>query len=274
MRNDHFRMEQLSEGIFEITPAGSIRKIRDLKLLHELKGPSLVGLDPVLIDTGKACILLDAGLGIGLDSLETDHETSNILTNLEIFGYKPEDITDVILTHLHYDHVAGLSFTGTDNQVTATLPNARIHVQKAEWEAALDSIQNHQATQGIGYEPDDLYRLAAEDRFVFLEKENQEILPGITIIRTGGHSAGHQVVRIRQGPQTSYFCGDLIPSEHFLQPFAIGKSDIEPIKARKARTLLIQQACREKATLLFYHSVYNKTGTVVRDKHHRFIFKK
>ncbi len=269
-----FRLEQLSEGIFEVSQAGSIRKIRDLGKDTASDSVTRVGLDPVLIDTGNTAILLDAGLGMGLDNKEPEPETSNIVTNLEIFGYHPKDIGAVILSHLHYDHAAGLSYTNKADRICATLPNAKIYVQKMEWEAALQSLESRPEVQGMGYEPDDLYRLVADGRLVLLDKELQEILKGITVIRTGGHTPGHQIVRIRQNGQTVYYCGDLIPNELHLNRFVATKIDTDFIKARKARVLLMQQAWHDKATLLFYHSMHVKAGMLVRDKNRGFVLKK
>ncbi len=269
-----FRLEQLSEGIFEVSQAGSIHKIRDLGKERASESVTRVGLDPVLIDTGSKVILLDAGLGMGLDNKEPEPDTSNIVTNLDIFGYHPKDISAVILSHLHYDHVAGLSYTNKTDRITATLPNAKIYVQKIEWEAALHSLESRPEVQGMGYEPDDLYRLVADGRIVFLEKELQEISKGITVIRTAGHTPGHQIVRIRRSGQTAYYCGDLIPNELYLNRFVSTKIDTDYIKARKARVLLMQQAWRDKATLLFYHSMYVKAGMLVRDKNRGFVLKK
>ncbi|MEX0681470.1 MAG: N-acyl homoserine lactonase family protein [Balneolales bacterium] len=274
MEIGNYRIEQLSEGIFEVGSGGSILKVENHhKEKSPLESAARVGLDPVLIDTGNTCVLLDAGLGMGLDQKESGREASNILTNLEIFGYRPSDIQHVILSHLHYDHAAGLSLTNSTGQISATLPNAKIHVQKSEWEAALQSLETPAETLGMGYEPDDLYRLIAEERFVFLEQERMEIIKGITVIRTGGHTPGHQVVRIRNDKKTVYFCGDLIPDENHLNHYIMQKVDHDSTKARKAKMLLMQQAYREQATLLFYHSVFQKAGNVTRDKNRKFVLK-
>ena len=274
MKIGNFRLEQLSEGIFEISSGGAIQKVRD----HQATKPAVpsverVGLDPVLLDTGHTLVMLDAGLGMGLDNSEPDRNTSNLLTNLDVLGYRPEDISHVILSHLHYDHVAGLSHTSQNGNIAASLPNARIYVQKEEWNTAMQSLSDPQKNREAGYDPDDLYRLVADDRFVFLEKERQEILKGLTIIRTGGHTPGHQVVRIRDKKETAYFCGDLIPSEFYLNHHVLSKVDMDTTKARKARILLMQEAHRDQATLLFYHSVYHKAGKVTMDKHRKFVLR-
>ncbi len=268
-----FRVEQLSEGVFEVSSAGSIQKLRDFRRQNDSGPVTQVGLDPVLVDTGTTRVLLDAGLGIGLDNSESDPDTSNIITNLDVFGYRATDIQHVILSHLHYDHTAGLSYTDRAGNISATLPNATIHVQKNEWETALQSLELSSKAQGLGYEPDDLYRLVADGRFSFLDSERKEIIKGITVIRTGGHTPGHQVVRIRSGREIAYYCGDLIPNESHLNHYAMNKVDIDSSKARKAKMLLMQQAYRDQATLLFYHSVYRKAGKVLRDENRKFILK-
>ncbi len=267
-----FRIEQLSEGVFEVSPGGSIQKTTEQKKQGDTpSGHARVGLDPVLIDTGSTCILLDTGLGMGLDNNEPNRNTSNILTNLEIFGYQPGDIKHVILSHLHYDHAAGMSFTGKSSAVSATLPAAQIYVQRSEWEAALASVEHPPGTQGMGYEPDDLYRLVADDRFVFLDKERQDIVKGVTVLRTGGHTPGHQIVRLRSNGESAYYCGDLIPGDIHLNNSMHHKTDMDPSRARKAKMLLMNQAHRENATLLFYHSVYKKSGRITKDKNRKFV---
>lgn len=269
-----YRIEQLSEGIFEISSAGSIRKIHN-RLQDTSLHPSVeqVGLDPVLIDTGTTCILLDTGLGIGLDKKDPDPDTSNILTNLDIFGYRATDIKHVIMSHLHYDHAAGLSYTDAAGRITATLPNAKIYVQKSEWDTALQQLDSPSRTRGMGYETDDLYRLVADGRLLFLDNEHKEIVKGVTVIRTGGHTPGHQIVRISSRKETAFYCGDLIPGDFHLNQYLLRKVDSDSTNARKARTLLMQQACRDQATLLFYHSIFQKAGKISRDKNRKFVLK-
>lgn len=274
MQIGDFRIEQLSEGIFQMSASGSIQKVRDPRT-SDAPVPDIdrAGLDPVLVDTGKTCVLLDAGLGMGLDFEEAERNTSNIVTNLEIFGYTASDISHVILSHLHMDHIGGISYTDALGCIRATLPNAVIHVQSAEWQAAVNSVHDGGHTAGPGYEPDNLYRLMADGRIHLIDQPRTEILPGFTVIQTAGHTPGHQIVRIHSAGASAYFAGDLLPNEQSLRKPVALHSDHDPVRTRKARALLAQQAWREKAVLLFYHSEFVKAGRVAYDKARRFVVK-
>lgn len=274
MHIGEFRIEQLSEGIFEMSAAGSIQKVRDPRGSDDSAPDTVrVGLDPVLVDTGNTCVLLDAGLGMGLDFEESERNTSNIVTNLEIFGYSASDIRHVILSHLHIDHIGGISYTDALGSIRATLPNAVIHVQSAEWQAAMNSVHEPDHTSGPAYEPDSLYRLMADGRIHLIDQPRTEILPGCTVIQTAGHTPGHQIVRIHSAGASAYFAGDLLPNEQSLRKPVALHNDHDSVRARKARALLAQQAWREKSMLLFYHSEFVKAGRIAYDKARRFVVK-
>lgn len=279
MNFGHFIAEQLSEGIFKVSAEGSITKVSapnkkkksrsEIETLVHRKF-SHIGLDPVLITNGKYHILLDCGLGIGLDSKEKNDKISNIHTNLDIFGVKPEDIDYVILSHLHYDHVAGLAYTDADHHTHASLPNAKIVVQKSEWDYAISQIDQKSTVNGMGYELDELYRLHADGRFLFIEDEFHSLIHGIDLIRTGGHTPGHQIVRIHNRGETAYFGGDLIPNEYQLNQYSMKHSDVDPEKAKRMKLLILKQAWQEQAHLLFYHSVHVKFGRLVKDANRKY----
>lgn len=283
MNAGHFIVEQLSEGVFDINEQGAIVKVsapnKKKKPLTETelyarRNFAQIALDPVLITNGKYHILLDSGLGIGLDSKEKSDRISNIHTNLEIFGVRPDDIDYVILSHLHYDHAAGLSYTDGDHKTHASLPNAKIVVQKSEWDYALSLVDQKNPIPGMGYELDELYRLHADGRFQFIEDEFHTLINGIDLIRTGGHTPGHQIVRIHNRGETVYFGGDLVPNEFQLNQYGLNKVDVDPAKARKMKILILKQAWEEQAQLLFYHSVQVKNGRLVKDANRKYALHK
>lgn len=280
MKLGRFTIEQLSEGQFEIFEDGTINRKPVTRLpsgSHNplaLKHSSRIGIDPIFVSDGRYNILLDTGLGWGLDAGSSYKDVSNVKTNLDIFDRVPEDITHVILTHLHYDHVAGSTFTDHSACTIPTFPNARYYVQRREWKYALSQLDSDRTIKGIRYQLDDLYRLVADGRLEFLDEDFTELLPGIKILWTGGHTPGHQVVRIGDKENAAYYLGDLLPSELHLNRYAMRRMDVVPLQSKKMKIQLLKTACEENAILLFYHSLYSKAGILVRDRDKKFALKK
>lgn len=279
MNIGRFEIELLSEGIFEAHKDGVFKKINSADITGKQvkpqfgNQPATVGINPILIRTGKQNILLDTGLGWGLDNKSKFTETSNLLTNLDIFGLTPADITHVVLTHLHFDHAAGSTYVDYRTSTQPTLPNANYFVQKVEWYYALEQLEAQKSSPGAGYELDELYKLAADDKLVMITEPTFDLLPGIKLMHTGGHTPGHQVVKIEDAGQTAYFLGDLVPSEQHLNHYGMQHVDVDPLKAKKVKTLILRQAAQEKALLLFYHSVQAKAGTLRQNRDKKFILR-
>lgn len=279
MKLGRFSIEQLSEGRFEIFSDGTINRepVDQSKEQTDAFGESddsaRIGINPILISDEQHKILLDTGLGWGLDAGSSYKNVSNIASNLDIFDLKPEDITHVILSHLHYDHSAGSSYTNDDSLTCATFPNADYFVQRREWEYALEEQFSENKLKGCDYNLDDLYRLVAEDRITFLEQDHTEIIEGINVIWTGGHTPGHQAVRIHDSDETGYYLGDLLPSEHHLNQYSMRQLDVEPLAAKKMKIQLLRNAFEEEALILFYHSLYSSVGRLEKDDNKKYILK-
>lgn len=272
MQIGSYTVEILSEGRFEIYKDGRINRSpedndQSSELDLSLAGRStVVGVNPVLVQSGRFNILLDAGLGWGLDAGSTFNDVSNICTNLSIFELEPEDITHVILSHLHYDHAAGCTFTNADHKTEPTFPNATYFVHNKEWEYALGQLEIKQELFGANYQLDDFYRLVADGHVQFLTGRINNILEGLRIIRTGGHTPGHQIVRLRSEGEQAYYLGDLLPTSSQLNHYAMSGIDVHAIEAKKQKVRFLKKACKEKAMLFFYHSKYGKIGRLVKDK--------
>ena len=238
------------------------------------KYSSALGIDPLLITNGETNIVIDPGLGWGLDYNSRFRDTSNVITNLNIFGLRPEDIHHVVLSHLHFDHAAGCTFVDQHIKTCAVFPNAAYHVHNLEWEHALAQTERDvKKMKGAGYRLDELYKLAAEDRFAFYEDELFELIPGITLMKTGGHTPGHVVVKIEDSGKAGYYMGDLVPTEYHLNHYSMKRVDLDPIQSKKAKTILLRQALKEKAVMFFYHSLYKKSGRISLDKKKRYVLK-
>lgn len=256
MRLGRFEIEPLSEGHFTIHEDGRMEKSKEPNALRS----EVVGIEPVLLTDGTHVVLLDAGIGMGLDAGSPAPGVSNLKTNLDIFGLTPEDVTHVILSHLHMDHSAGLSYTDRGGRTISTLPNARILVQQREWDHALSRFNTPNPYHDAGYELDDLLKLKATGQLEGIRQDSLDVIPGVSLIFTGGHTPGHQIVRISDSGKTSYFMGDLLPNEESFQPRIRHRYDTDAVAASRIRRLFMRQAYREKAYILMYHSLYSRVG--------------
>lgn len=277
MQIGNFKVEQLSEGFFELFEDGNFQKMDPSRLDNLNDDPNLgkftsaIGIDPLLIQSENKNILVDPGLGWGLDSGSHYKDTSNIVTNLDIFDLTPDDIDTVLLTHLHFDHAAGATYVSDKFITQATFPNAEYIVHRQEWEYALHQTEKKQSLAGAGYKLDEVYKLIAEDRFLFIEDDIFSPVDGIFGIKTGGHTPGHMVIKLKDGDHSAYFMGDLIPTEYHLNHYSMKRVDVDPLQSKKAKTLLLKQALKENAVMFFYHSLFNKSGQLSRDQHKKYI---
>jgi len=278
MQVGSFTIEILSEGRFEIFRDGHInrspadtRKNEQAYQYNDMASSksTVVGINPILIKTGPQNILLDTGLGWGLDAHSAYKDVSNVKTNLGIFQLAPEDITHVVLSHLHYDHSAGSSYTDDYAKTVPTFPNATYYVHQKEWNYALSRFDQKQP-DGADYDLDDFYRLVADERVQFLSGASTELLDGISILWTGGHTLGHQAVIIENNGDLAYYLGDLLPSSSHLNRYNMNGFDVDPVQAKKKKINLLRKACREQALLLFYHSKYGQSGRLIKNKNEQY----
>jgi glyoxylase-like metal-dependent hydrolase (beta-lactamase superfamily II) len=272
-----FVIEQLSEGFFELFKDGTFIKMDPSRLNEPETDPSLgryssaLGIDPLLVLTPEMKIVIDPGLGWGLDHQSSHKNTSNVKTNLDVFDLTPEEIDVVILSHLHYDHAAGATFVANSLKTTPTFPNAKYFLHRNEWDFALSEIDNKNKPSGADYRLDELYRLAADKRFEFIDSEQESIANGVTLIKSGGHTPGHLIVKLQSQSETAYYLGDLIPTEYHLNHYPMKLMDEDPLAAKKMKTVLLREALKEKAHLFFYHSLYKKSGRLAKDEDRRYI---
>lgn len=277
MRLGSYTVEVLSEGRFEIFRDGHInRTSANERTTLEMKfgGSAVVGINPILIKTVSHNILLDSGLGWGLDAGSNYRDVSNVRTNLDIFGLRPEDITHVILSHLHYDHAAGCTFTDTESKTQATFPNATYYVHQKELDFALSQEGKKQQPPGADYQLDDFYRLIADKQVELLTANSTDILSGITIIHTGGHTQGHQIVKMESDGQCAYYLGDLLPSSAHLNHYAMRELDTDPIQAKKRKVRLLRSVFDQKAYLFFYHSQHSQIGSLEKNDDRQYVLKR
>lgn len=219
------------------------------------KNRILLGLNSLLVENGKEKILIEAGIGIGHSQKFSEvyciEKTRSLLTDLESLGVKPEEIDLVIPTHLHFDHAGGLADWSTGKLL---FPNAIIILQKTEWEAAQNPHPKNQAS----YLPEFLEPLK---KLEFISGD-REIIPGIRVMHTGGHTYGHQVVFVQTEKTKIAFTGDLIPTAAHVNPLWAMAYDVEPEKTISMKKKLLTAGIEEKWVFVLVHETQKPVGEV------------
>lgn len=216
-------------------------------------------LNVVVVRSGDRTILIDAGMGAEFPDLP---KSGHLAHRMEAAGIELSSITDVVLTHMHMDHVGGLLVDGVKEQLR---PDLRIHVAAAEvkfWEAP--DFSRVSMPEGF---PDALRRSAK--RFV-KEYRNQlrtfedehEVAPGVVVTRTGGHTPGHSVVRVTSGGEQLTFAGDLVFTVGFEHPDWFNGFEHDPEEATRVRIDLLRELARTGGLLVATHMPFPSVGHV------------
>lgn len=246
---------------------------------------------PLLVVAAAERILIDTGIGDKWDekarSIYSIERSSTVESSLARAGFKPEDITKVVLTHLHFDHAGATTRLNEHGKLVPRFPNARHYVQQREWEAALTPNRRSRAS----YVPAD-YLPVHEAGLLQLLDGDVELVPGLRLVPTGGHTPGHQIVLIKDnsevrsqkpesrigdaeplnpripGPQnpfrgrTAVFWGDLIPTRsHIATPYIMGY-DLSPLETMEQKEKLVQQAIAGKWLSFLEHDPEYACGVI------------
>ena len=217
-------------------------------------------LNVVVVRRGDQTILIDAGLGADPD-LHLPR-AGQLIRRLEAAGIDLPSVTDVVLTHLHMDHIGGLLIDGVKEQLR---PDLRIHVAAAEvkfWEAP--DFSHTAMPPGF---PDALR--ATAKRFVKEYRsrlrtfeEQHEVAPGVVVRRTGGHTPGHSVVSLVSSGERLTFLGDAIFAVGFDHPDWQNGFEHDPEEATRVRLRLLREAAASGELLVATHLSFPSVGRV------------
>jgi glyoxylase-like metal-dependent hydrolase (beta-lactamase superfamily II) len=217
----------------------------------------------ILIDCGNgADFVAKYGEKLGNKFAEMyglDESGPSLKKSLQQHGLGFEDITDVVLTHLHFDHAGG-SVTERDGQLVATFPNATYYVQKANFETAMHpNIREKASYLATNFEP-----LMKAGKLKLLDGEKENLLPGISVMTSNGHTIGQQVVKISDGSQTLLYCGDVVPTSSHVRLAWVMGYDLEPLRLIEEKQRFLSKAADEQWYLYFEHDPYCDAAQVMR----------
>jgi glyoxylase-like metal-dependent hydrolase (beta-lactamase superfamily II) len=220
-------------------------------------------LNVVVVRSGGQTILIDAGLG--LDPNLNLPRAGQLVRRLDAVGIDLASVTDVVLTHMHMDHVGGLLVDGVKARLR---PDLRIHVAAAEvkfWEEP--DFSRTAMPEGF---PDALRSTAKQfvkeyGSQLRLFDDEHEIAPGVITRRTGGHTPGHSVVRMAAGDDALTFAGDAVFAVGFEQPDWHNGFEHDPEEAARVRIRLLRQLAETGEMLVATHLPFPSVGRVAAD---------
>jgi glyoxylase-like metal-dependent hydrolase (beta-lactamase superfamily II) len=220
-------------------------------------------LNCLLVETPAGRVLIETGIGERMDAKNTamrGYTGTPVVPALREAGFDPGTVDIVAMSHLHYDHAGGLLLADGSK----AFPRATIVAQRAEWEIALSDNGRVVAS----YDQAEL-RLVADWGADGWAEGDRELLPGVSVVRTGGHSAGHQAVVVRgagPGARSVAFFGDLCMRPWSANPRWVTAFDDFPLDSVEVKGQLFRRAVEDDWTVVLSHEARMPVGKLVPDR--------
>lgn len=245
----------LSDGVFRLDGGAMFGVVP--KPLWQRRAPAdernriLLGLRPLVV-RGERTLLIDAGIGAKMDAKSVDlygiDRSVDLTASLAAAGLAPGDIEIVVATHLHFDHAGGFTARREDGRVVPAFPNARYVVRRDEWEDATHPHERNRAS----YLPENFLPLEEAGVLEFTAGD-ETIMPGVRVVRTGGHTMHHQMVVIESQGKTAVFTADLMPTAAHVDEAWIMGYDLYPMDTLAFKRRFVREAIDREYLVFFEH---------------------
>ncbi|HXV13841.1 MAG TPA: MBL fold metallo-hydrolase [Candidatus Krumholzibacteria bacterium] len=217
----------------------------------------------LLVQGHGKTVVVDVGAGGGHSEKnrqiyafeDTDHLTDAIRAH----GVEPAEVTDVLLTHLHFDHGAGIVERDGDDW-RLVFPRAVHHLQTSQWKHALSPNPRDRASYY-----DDRIRVLEREKVLRLYDGPWSLSPGFDLLVFDGHTPGQQLPVIGGGVGSLFFCGDLFPTHHHIPTPYVMSYDLYPVTAMEEKAALLERAEAGKWLLCFEHDAHMEACRVTRE---------
>ena len=230
-----------------------------------------LGMRCLLIEHPDALVLIDSGVGdkenekfAAIYGIENAPVGARGPTQLESAlaeaGFAPSDVSLVINTHLHFDHAGGNTRRGHDGSPVLSFPNAHYVARRGEWDWAHHTNERTAASYfGHNYDP-----IQAAGRLELVD-EDREVLAGISLRRTPGHTPHHQGILVESAGERLFYLADLAPTAaHVPLPWIMGY-DVEPLVTLETKRRVWAEAAAEGWVVMFEHDATHAFGRIVAD---------
>jgi glyoxylase-like metal-dependent hydrolase (beta-lactamase superfamily II) len=250
----HFRLD--GGAMFGVVP----------KPLWEKRAPAddrnriTMAMRPLLVK-GERLMIVDAGagekMGTRLEEIYGFDRTERLDASLSAAGVGRGDIEIVLATHLHFDHAGGFTARDASGAVVPAFPNARYAINAGEWE---DATHPHERNRASYF--DENYVPLREAGVVDFMDGDGEVMPGVRVRRTGGHTRWHQIVYLESGGRTAVFTADLMPTTaHVDVPWIMGY-DLYPMETLEFKRAFVREAMEREYVIFFEHDPQIAAGFI------------
>jgi glyoxylase-like metal-dependent hydrolase (beta-lactamase superfamily II) len=257
VRIGRFDVRIFSDGVFRLDGGAMFGIVP--KVLWEKQKPAddrnrvAMDMNCLLIRDADNVVLVETGAGPKLTARQKEifgvEGPPRLLDELKALGVRPDQVTLVVNTHLHFDHSGGNTYREGD-LVVPTFPRATYVFQRLEWQ---DAMAPNERTRG-SYLADDYAPLEAAGKLELVD-ESVEIIPGVRLDRVQGHTRGTQTVRVSDRGETLFFSSDFMPDRHHLPLPWIPAFDLFPLDTLAAKKLILRRAIDERWFVGFTHDL-------------------
>ena len=215
----------------------------------------------MLVDYGERKVLIDNGIG---DKQSENffshyhlHGDASLISSLALNGYHPDDITDVFLTHLHFDHCGGGVKYNEKGELVTVFKNATYWSNELHWNLAMNPNDREQAS----FLKENLVPMKASGQLDFI-KNDGIFLPGFDVLFAHGHTESQMIPHIAYKGKTIVFAADLLPSVgHIPLPYVMGY-DTRPLTTLKEKKFFLESAAKKGYILFLEHDYYQSCCTL------------
>ncbi len=218
----------------------------------------------MLIEVENRLILIETGAGnkqpdyLAYSKIDNNYTIINALQEANI---APEEITDVILTHLHFDHCGGCTYYDPLGELCLSFPNAQHWVSRSQWE----NYTSPNIREGNSYFPENMLPIEKAG-LLRLINENTSILPSIELKIFDGHTAGHIVPYIHTPQYTFVYTGDVIPTIASIPLAWVSAYDTQPILSIEGKQKILDEVYEKQQILIFGHDRHTPYASISKEK--------
>ncbi len=221
----------------------------------------------LFVETQNRRILIDTGVGNKHElKYYQPHNLKDVVEEIEKIGYKSNEVTDVILTHLHFDHCGHATYFDGEKKVVPTFPNATYWLSNAQWE----NYRNARIYEKDAFFAENIEPIANASQLNLIDNDT-ELFDGLTLKLYDGHSPGQIAVFIDTEIQNIVYPGDVIPTSAHVSLGWLSAYDNNAALAMEEKKRLLDKITQEERTAIFYHDAYTISGKIERKNGYYFL---